>query len=67
VADMAATVVEDVEVVATEAEVTGAVEVEVADMVGAMVVMVAVVTSNKYFKRGTRYLLLLLFTRVLHF
>jgi hypothetical protein len=69
VADMA----EDTMVEAMEAEVTEAVDTEVAeatdmaDMVGAMVVTVAVVTSNKYYKRGTRYLLLCLFNRVSHF
>jgi len=61
VADMAATVVEDVEAVVMEAVVMEA------DMVGAMVVTVVVVNGNKYYKRGTRCLLLSLFNRVLHF
>jgi hypothetical protein len=56
VAAMAGEVAEAMEAVVTEA-----------DMVGAMVVTVAVVTGNKYYKRGTRYLLLSLFNRVLHF
>jgi len=42
-------------------------DTDMADLVGAMVVTVAVVTGNKYYKRGTRYLLLRLFNRVLHF
>jgi len=62
VADMAGEVAEAMEAVVTEAVVT-----DMADMVGAMVVTVAVVTGNKYYKRGTRYLLLRLFNRVLHF
>jgi hypothetical protein len=52
--------------VADMAEATVEEDTDMADMVGAMVVTVAMVTGNKYYKRGTRYLLLGLFNRVLN-
>jgi hypothetical protein len=64
VAEMAGEVVVVTEVVDMAATVVEVVAINT--VVKAMVVTVAVVTGNNYYKRGTRYLLLRLFNRVLY-